>query len=261
MLPIERLDKIQSILQVQKTLKIEDLVQEFGVSDMTIRRDIEKLEQMGVAQRCYGGITQRTGITLDLNYKEREVLNLDAKREIAQYCFDHFIPGNDVIYLDAGSTVLSLAKLLVSHHCDGLTVATNDIIIANELVNASINLIMLGGQVQRGLGCIHGYTAEGQLTELRIGSAFVSGLALNEDYDLFAATEPKVYFRRKLLEKCSNAYLMMDSSKMYKQSIFRTHNASAYTAVISDRVLSEDEKLQVKNKGIVWLSTHSEERA
>lgn len=254
MLPIERLNQIQNMLHTQRVLKVEDLVSEFNVSDMTVRRDFDKLVQQGVAKRCYGGITQCNDITLDSGYCERQVLNLDAKKKIGQYCYDRFIEGNKIIYLDAGSTVLSLAKLLITKHPPDLIVVTNDIKIANELVDTDIQLIMIGGLIQRNLGCVHGYTAESQLCNLRMDSAFVSGLTIDDEFDLFAASESKVYFRRKLLENSNNTYLLMDSSKMSKQSIFRIHNVSEYTMVISDKMLSEEEQFLVKNKGITWTT-------
>lgn len=259
MLPIERLEKIQDMLKVQKILKVEDLSKIFNVSDMTIRRDFEKLEQQGFAKRCYGGITQRTDIEFDRGFRERRVLRTDVKQALAQYCYDHFIDGTEIIYLDAGSTILYLAKLLAAKHPPNLTVITNDVIIAAELVNTDIHLIILGGQVQNSLGCIHGYIAESQIAELRMDSAFVSGLAVDSNYDLFAATEPKVYFRKRLLEQCNSAYLVIDSSKMGRQSIFRTHNLSEYTAVISDKTISEQENALLKNRGIHWIVPPKEE--
>lgn len=254
MLPIERLNQIQSMLHAQKVLKVEDLVNEFNVSDMTVRRDFDKLVQQGLAKRCYGGITQCNDITLDSGYRERQVVNPEAKKKIAQYCYDHFVEGNKIIYLDAGSTILSLAKLLIARHPPNLIIATNDIKIANELVDTDIQLIMIGGMVQRNLGCIHGYTAESQLCNLRMDSAFVSGLTIDDEFDLFAASEAKVYFRRKLLESCNNTYLLMDSTKTNKQSIFRIHNVSEYTMVISDKALSREEENLCKNKGITWMT-------
>ena len=55
MLPVERLDKILKQLIKAQTLKVEDVAREYQISDMTVRRDFEKLEKLGIAKRCYGG--------------------------------------------------------------------------------------------------------------------------------------------------------------------------------------------------------------
>lgn len=102
-------------------------------------------------------------LSLIRGFRERRVLRTDVKQALAQYCYDHFIDGTEIIYLDAGSTILYLAKLLAAKHPPNLTVITNDVIIAAELVNTDIHLIILGGQVQNSLGCIHGYIAEAKL--------------------------------------------------------------------------------------------------
>jgi len=255
MLAIERLSEITKELQRRGTAKVEELAKQFGVSEMTIRRDLEKLEKDGVAYRCYGGAALKTDLINDVAFKDRETLFPDVKKRLAAYCHRNFTDGPHILYLDAGSTVLELAKLLV--YQPSLTIITNDVIIASYLAGREFETIILGGKVQAGLGCVHGYVAEHQLAGLRIDAAFVSGLSIDKNYDLFAATENKVYFRRRLLEQSNKSYLLMDSSKFYKQSIFRTHNLSEYTAVLSDKVLSKEERSLVQQKGINWITVEA----
>ena len=131
---------------------------------------------------------------------------------------------------------------------------TNDVIVASFLAREGFEPIIIGGKVQAGLGCVHGYTAVQQLTDMRINAAFVSGLTIDGEYDLFAATENKVFFRRTLLEHADKAYLLMDSSKFYKPSVFRIHSISEYTAVITDQTLSAEERQAVLHKGIEWVN-------
>lgn len=253
MLPVERQSRIVDLLREQNVLKVESIAKLFQVSDMTVRRDFEKLEKAGVAKRCYGGLSLCPEITLDVDFQQRAGFNLDAKEAIASYCYEHFMGNHQFIYLDAGSTVLQLARMLRKKHPENLTVVTNDIFIASTLSDTDIEIIMMGGRVQHGLGCVHGHTAEDQLEDLHMDVAFVSGLAVDANFDLYAATENKVHFRNKLLEKCSCAYMLLDSTKMNKQSIYCTHNLSEYTATISDKVLSPEELALAQEKNIHWI--------
>ena len=254
MLPVERLDKILKQLIKAQTLKVEDVAREYQISDMTVRRDFEKLEKLGVAKRCYGGISLKQEISLDVGFQQRQTINTEAKQAIAEYCYTHLIGDNQFIYLDAGSTVLHLAQMLRKGHPDNLTIVTNDVVIAYSLIDTNIQIIMMGGCVQSGLGCIHGRTAEEQLNDLHLDAAFVSGLSVDPNFDLYAATEDKVHFRHKLLEQCRAAYMLIDASKLNRQSIFRIHNLSCYTSVVSDRVLSPENAALAQEKGIRWIS-------
>ena len=160
MLPVERLDKILKQLIKAQTLKVEDVAREYQISDMTVRRDFEKLEKLGIAKRCYGGISLKQEISLDVGFQQRQTINAEAKQAIAEYCYTHLIGDNQFIYLDAGSTVLHLAQMLCKGHPDNLTIVTNDVVIAHSLIDTNIQIIMMGGCVQSGLGCVHGRTAQ-----------------------------------------------------------------------------------------------------
>ena len=239
------------MLNASGLVKVEELATHFGVSEMTVRRDLERLEKDGIATRCYGGAVKNAELMHDDTFEDRQVLHQEQKQKIAAYCQKMIRPGS-IVFLEAGSTVLEIAKLIAN--TPDLTVITNDINIAAYLVNYDINLIMIGGIVQRHLGCVHGYVAEKALDEIRIDMAFVSGLSVDKDFDVFAATESKVYFRRKLIERSNKTYLVMDSSKFFKQSLYKINNLSNYTAIISDKVNNEFEKKIIQDKGINWIT-------
>lgn len=252
MLTVERISEISSLLQKKGVVRVDDLASRFQVSEMTIRRDLEKMEREGMLIRCHGGAVPKTEITHDLGFDNRATLNLDTKTKIAKYCFEHYVHENAVIYLDAGSTVLEMAKMLTG--VPGLTVVTNDVMIACALVNSNVDVFMLGGNIQRSLGCIHGHTAERQLDNYRVDMAFVSSLCVDDVFDVFAATESKVYFRRKLLTCARQTYIMMDDSKFHRQSLFKINNLSDYTATITNKALSDEESTLAAQLGIEWVT-------
>ena len=254
MLPEERLERILERLKKNQMLKVEDTAKEFNISDMTVRRDFMKLEQRGLAKRCYGGISLKPDIALDITFQRRVGVNTESKQAIAAYCYEHLIGDKHFIYLDAGSTVLFLAQMLRKNHPDNLTIVTNDIVIANALIDTNIQIIILGGCVQSGLGCIHGRTAEDQMNDLYLDASFVSGLSLDANLDLYAATEDKVHLRQKILTQCKENYLLIDSSKFGRQSIYRHHSLTSYDATVSDKVLTPAEATLAESKGIRWIS-------
>lgn len=251
MLAIDRKNKIIEILQKEKIVKVERLSEIFGVSDMTVRRDLEKCEKEGLVHRCHGGAVLKSDISHEIMYADKKVYNLESKDMIAQYCAGLVKPGN-TLYLDAGTTLLRLAMRLVN--VPDLTVVTNDLAIASLLSESQVNIIMLGGVVTNSLRCVHGPTAERMLRDLRIEITFAGGQSVNEDFDLFATTEPKVYFRRILLEQSNRAYLLVDRTKFYRHSLHRVHNLSEYTAVITDKRIIDTEQRYLEERGINLIS-------
>lgn len=252
MLAIDRSNEILRLVQEQGSVRVELLAARFNVSEMTIRRDLEKLERENLITRCHGGAVKNTDVVFDSGYKERDTLNLDVKTRLAGYCAKNLVHENMVVYLDAGSTILELAKRIIS--IPNITVITNDIVIAFNLINSDADLYLIGGKMQNKLGCIHGHIAESQLTNFRIDIAFVSSLTVDEKFDVFAATEAKVYFRRKLLEYARDTYMMIDSSKFFHQSLFKINNLSNYTAVITDLKLDGKRKNIAQEKGINFIT-------
>ena len=252
MLTIERMSAICGLLQKNGVVRVDELAGRFHVSEMTIRRDLEKLEREGQLTRCHGGAVQKTGVVQGRSEEGENLSNLGAKRRIARYCFDHYIQENTMIYLDAGTTVLQLAKLLPAR--PGLTVVTNDVIIAGALVNSNTEVFVLGGNMQRPQGGIYDQMAENQLENYRVDMAFVSGLCMDDAFDVFSATANTMYFRRTVLNCARKTFLMMDASKFHKQSLFKMNNLADYTAVVTDGVLTKELASQAAQAGIQWIT-------
>lgn len=251
MLAVERKNRILEILNREKIVKVEALSEEFGVSVMTIRRDLEKCEKEGLVHRCHGGAVLKNDITREVVYADKLTSHTDGKERIAAYAAKLIKPGN-TIFLDAGTTVLRLAQKLVD--IPDLTVVTNDLAIATLLCGTRTSIIMLGGLVSNQLGSTHGHMTERMLSELRIETAFVGGQAVNKDFDLFAATESKVTFRKLLMQQSNKVYLLVDGEKFYKQSLFKIHSLAEYTGVVTDKPIIDTEQSYFDERNIDMIS-------
>ena len=257
MLNVERIGEIYNLLQKKGAVRVDELAERFGVSEMTIRRDLEKMEKENKLVRCHGGAMPRTEMTFDQEFDKKTSVHMEPKIKIAQYCFEHYVKENMVVYLDTGSTVLELAKMLVK--LENLTVVTNDVTIAGSLINSHIQVFVLGGCVQNKLGCVHGHIAEKQLENYRMDVAFVSSLCADDFFDVFAATESKVYLRKKLMSCARQTYMLMDESKFQRQSLFRINNLAEYSAVITNKVLSEEMAFRAAQTGVEWITVDTAE--
>lgn len=129
-------------------VSISELAKEFGVSEMTIRRDLTSLEGQSLIQRTHGGAMLTERMMLEFDYRDRREVNRAVKRAIAAEARKLINPGDRLI-LDTGTTTLELATLL--RDGENLTVITPSLAVASELQHApGVEVILLGGVIRRG---------------------------------------------------------------------------------------------------------------
>lgn len=248
MLAVERQKRIIEMIKEQGFVKVEALSKELGVSEMTIRRDLEKCEKEGGIQRCYGGAVLKSTTEHETNYDNKIEQNLEGKQKIGQ-CAAKLVKSKSTIYLDAGTTVFQMAKEILD--IPELTVVTNDLLIANLIYTQSqAELIVIGGTVQHILGCTHGFWAEEMLKQIRVDASFSGGLAVDDKFELYNQDERKTAFRKILMANTKESYLLVDKSKFFKTSLCHVHGLESYTSVITDRLLVGEELQFAQHKGI-----------
>ena len=113
MLAIERKRYIQDLLKREKKVIVADLAIHFGVTEETIRRDLEKLENEGFAQKIYGGAVLNESFNVDLPYLIRRRSNVEAKQYIADLIAEKIQDGDNIM-LDSSSTALFVVKNIKS---------------------------------------------------------------------------------------------------------------------------------------------------
>ena len=153
MLATQRRHRILQELQASGTVRVADLAGVLGVSEMTVRRDIDSLDAEGQLRRVHGGAT-RTGAfsAIEPEFGSKSAQESDAKRAIAAEALSLLRP-DMTLFISGGTTTYEFARLLPRDL--GLTVATNSIMVANALVPApseargaggGIRTLVLGGQ-------------------------------------------------------------------------------------------------------------------
>ncbi|TET12076.1 DeoR/GlpR transcriptional regulator, partial [Candidatus Aerophobetes bacterium] len=160
MLQERRQNEIIQILQREEEIRVSEVSELFGVSQNTIRRDLEELEKMGLVKKVYGGaIISEKFPTSDLPYRIRESSMVEEKKEIGSIV-SKLIQNGESIILDLGTTTLEIAKNL--HKKAHLTVITNNFSIIEELKgNPHIQVIVAGGEYREtSKGCVGHYAEE-----------------------------------------------------------------------------------------------------
>ena len=146
---VQREARLRDVLKRHGEAGVAELAAELGVSAMTLRRDLDRLERAGLVRRTHGGavLAERLGFAFD--FSARRQVNHKAKQAIAAEAARLVKPG-DVVLLDAGTTTLELAVLL--RDVADLVVVTPSLAVASELqFSAGVKTILLGGMLRSGL--------------------------------------------------------------------------------------------------------------
>ena len=237
----DRQERILSVLNEKGDVQISDLKELFPqVSTMTLRRDLTMLEGKGLLIRTHGGAVNIKKLSSVYGeedaYSLRAVENVEAKMSIAQKALG-FLDNGRSIYLDAGSTMMYLAKLIPD---EPFSILTSGINIAMELTKKSkMTIYHTGGQLNQNSLSSSGPTSMSMLDFINIDIAFMaaSGFTLENGFTVSNFFECEL--KKAVMKKAKKVIMMVDSSKYNKVLAFTFGNLNDLDILISDGSLPE----------------------
>lgn len=246
MISEERRARIMKSINEVGYIQVADLVEVFNVTPVTIRRDLEVMEQEGLIIRKRGGAIRRNqGVTMELPYIIKKVQNVEIKRSIAEVALTMVDDGFSVL-LDSGSTTFELARQLVTK--TRLSVVTNDLYIATKLAaNPDINLICTGGVARSNVFSLQGAIAESTLKNLRTDIAFLGADAVHPDGGIYNVNIDEVSVKQAMIKSAPKVVLLADSSKFDVCGFAKICDLSQIDSVITDQGIRSDTKEMISN--------------
>ncbi len=215
MIPEQRRRDILRVIADQGSSSIIELSQKYGVSEMTIRRDLKALEENGQLQYTYGGAVALPpkAIQPETNYLAKARLNIQQKTRIARYAAEHFVDDHDIIVLEPGTTVTGMVPFLAAKQ--GLTVVTNGLYTANALQNivAGATVICTGGILRDVSFTFVGPVAEGFFQQFYARKLFLSAIGFTPETGL---TDPQMIdtqVKKAMIARSDRVIVLLDSSK------------------------------------------------
>ena len=196
----ERKRIIKKFLAENGKVSVGSLSELLEVSEVTIRRDLETLEEEGFLQRTHGGAIINESEAPLLSTSE-DTITIAQQHEIADTAF-HFISDGDIVMLTHGPTNVQIARRLVKHQ--NLTVLTNDLLIALEFAASHTNkLIMLGGDLEN--HAVYGQLAINNLNNFSLNHIFVEvdGITLKSGLTVNSISKASL-----IQQACSNANIV-----------------------------------------------------
>ena len=234
--PENRKKTILRLLSDQDSVSIQEIVDECNASEITIRRDLAKLESKGLLIRTHGGALKKIAADHLFAYKHKLSQSRKSKEYICKVA-SRFITPNDTIFIDSGSTLTFLPKYI--SNTETLTVITNSLPVASELINFdNIRLILIGGEVISKRRAVYGHAAEKNIGQYYAKKAFIGTDGISLSKGLTAYDDKEASITIKMAENADEVYMLCDSTKIEKVSYFRFAPLSVLDYVITDKRVS-----------------------
>ncbi len=247
LLAIERRERILSYLRQNEYANVETLAESLAVSSMTIRRDLNKLEEQGLVRRTHGGATIGQFISSQPHTEVRKNQSPREKLAIARYATSMIHDGHTIL-LDAGTTCMDIAKHLTDKN---IRVVTTDLAQAQHLCRfKNIEVYMPGGRVDEVTQSCLGSKVVEFLDTVHVDMAFIGCTSWDVRRGLTTPTEERSAMKAKMIERADTSILVADSDKYGCYSFHKICELGALDLIVTDERLSERSREQLTDAGI-----------
>jgi DeoR/GlpR family transcriptional regulator of sugar metabolism len=233
----QRRDEVLRLVRERGAAQTSQLAVILGVSEVTIRRDLDELAELGLIRRVRGGAIPPGRHRAEPPFEQSRMDRAAEKERVGAAAAALVQPGDTVI-LDIGTTALQLARCL--HGREGLTVVTNNLAVYEELRgDEAIDIVLLGGLVRRNYRSLVGFRTEDALGAIRADIAFLGTSGISEDLELYDTTLEEIPAKRVMLNAARFVVLLADGAKFGSGGLGRIADVSAI-----DRVVTTDDAPQ-----------------
>lgn len=232
LIPAQRHAKIQEYLSSHKVVATADLCDLLHISEATVRRDLEWLEERGIIERTHGGAILSHRLRLEPQYNQRAQFHKEEKRLIGQAASAIIEPG-DIIFVNSGTTTTEFI-----HHIrkkSDITVITNNLNACIDLNDINFDLIFLGGTFQPRSISVAGHMALENIRQINASKAFIGVDGLSLKYGCTVPSEPEAGVVRRMVEHTQGTVTVLaDHSKWSVVSNFEIVTIDQIDRLITD---------------------------
>lgn len=244
----ERRARLQRMVEDQGFCTTSELSTFLGVSEMTIRRDVQRLEKDGVLRSVHGGVSALPPSELvGSQFTSRELHQAAEKRAIALMAAE-MVPDQGAVGLDSGTTALELARVWPSER--RATVVTNSIPNVLALLDDEYTrVIMLGGELHQNAQTLSGPMTMRCLEDLRLRVMFLSASSVNER-GVYCGNDFDAVIKRRLIEVADRVVLITDSSKFEGSAMVRVCGLDTVDSVVVDSGIDTTTERMLRDRGL-----------
>jgi len=243
----ERLEKMRDMIRRQRAVRIDEICQELGISPPTARRDLVRLENSGAVRRVHGGaVAVETRLEEPL-FDDKRTIAPKEKQKIA-VAAANLVNSEETIYLDGGSTVLELARILRDRQ--DVNIVTNSLRTAIELSGSGPSVTLTGGRLRRRSQTMVGPLSKLILGKLHFDKAFMGTIGLSLKEGMTTTDPDEAYTKNLAMAQSSQVILLADHSKIGKVSFAHAGDIDKISMLITDKKADKQFIKQAKKKQI-----------
>lgn len=237
----KRRDEIVKLLREGDEVAVADLAEHFGTSPLTIRRDLDYLQGQGILLRSYG-TAHLTETYADASGSRRE----QAKQSIARHAAG-LIEDGDTVFINTSSTALAVIDFISAH---GVTIVTNNGRVLGKTIPSNITVILTGGEVRVPKWSMTGDFTLDTIAQIKAPKSILgcSGISVQRGLTTIVAQEMRI--NALMLEQSEQRIIVVDSSKLGKDSSFKYGDIGQIDKLITDRNASDDQISSFRSSGV-----------
>jgi len=230
--------RIAELLRSSRSVTVAQLEGEFGISSMTVRRDLAELERQGIAHRTHGGAVLPDIATHEDSFTQRLEVATEAKRALADAALER-IGAEETVFLDSSTTSYFVARRIVEDGSLRLTVITNSLPVMDLIATgggSGIELIGIGGSLRRLTRSYVGPVAVAGARAHFADRVFLSVKGVTGDGTLTDADPLEAEVKRTMIAQASESVLLVDASKLAARGLSVIAGVDEVSAVIAHGV-------------------------
>ena len=254
MLPEVRRDQILTLVQEKQSASVAELSHLLLVSEVTVRQDLRKLAGVGLITRTRGGARITDRGNPESTFYARDRLNADRKRKIGEMAASLVNP-RDSIILDASTTALNVARALMKRQdLNDLTIITNGILTALELVKRpDITTILTGGIVREAAVSLIGTIVWDMLAKINVGKGFFGAKGISVELGLTDVNLQEVNVKKAMIERCQEVIVVADGSKFGEIGLGSFAPIDSVKRIITDQSAPPGMVEAIRAQGIIVM--------
>ena len=244
----QRLQQILETVRENGQASVAELSRQFGVSDVTIRRDLRELAARGLLRRAHGGAVLASPAPPEPPVIQRMLQEQGWKERIGRAAAGLVADGESV-FIGSGSTTAYVARHLLDHK--GLTVVTNALNIATELASAKgVTVVVTGGMMRASELSLVGHIAECSLREVRVDKVIIGMRAISLEAGMTNDYLPEVMTDRTIIEMAPELILVADHTKFGKVASAYVAPVERVTTLVTDPEADPEVLARLREMGI-----------
>lgn len=229
----ERMELTKEKLRTSKRVVVSELSSEFGVTEETIRRDLEKLENEGIVNRTFGGaVLNMVHKQERIHFYQRATIHLEEKKKMAK-SFEKILADKVTIAADASSTVIEVLKLLQDSR--DITVLTTSTEVFSVLADTNINVISTGGVFNKSSLSLQGKIAQDTIERYHVDLLMLSCNGLDLTKGATDSNEGEASVKKMLLGQAKEVALFVDHHKFNKIAFTHLLDFEAIDYLVTDK--------------------------